>query len=84
MTQLAALAGATKLTGKVSITDRKGVTTLYDNEDAAHDAWKDKLDRLEHRRGAFFEKPKAAPKKAEPAIEVETERTGSGRRKRKS
>jgi hypothetical protein len=58
-TKLSEIAKAGKLRGKVCITDARGVTHEYADEQAAYAAWKDNIDSLEHRRGAFFVKAAA-------------------------
>lgn len=79
-TKLSELAGTDRLTGPVCVTDSKGMTHTYADEDAAAAAWSGK--RLEHRRGAFFEMAGPAPAPA-PKVEAEAESKKSSRRSRK-
>jgi len=60
-TELAKLAGTSRLRGGVCVTDAKGVTHSYDDEAAAAAVWDSKVGRMEHRRGGFFERAGAAP-----------------------
>jgi hypothetical protein len=63
-TGLAKLAGKERLVGKVCITGADGITYEYANEIVAFGAWKDRIDMLTWRRGAFFEgkrEPAAVP-----------------------
>jgi hypothetical protein len=66
MGKLAELAKAKTLKGKVMITRADGTSRTYATEAEAEKAAAT-LD-LEHRRGAFFEKPKAAPA---PVVDAE-------------
>ena len=77
MGKLAELAGAAELHGKVCITDTKGATHEYPNEAAAEADWGDKASRLEHRRGAFFEREPEAP--SEPPKKKKASKKHSGR-----
>ena len=77
-TVLAELAGANTLRGKVCVTDAKGITHHYENEEAANDVWGGKVSSLEHRRGAFFE---VATKPA-PKVEKDTKSSSSSSSKR--
>lgn len=60
-TKLAALAGATQLTGAVCITDANGVVHQYEDEAEAYEVWKDHVESLKHRRGAFYHEAVAPP-----------------------
>ena len=69
MGKLAKLAGTEALKGQVVVTDQKGLTTVYDDEDAALKGIGDV--KVEHRRGAFFvvEAETAKPPRAALAME---------------
>lgn len=62
MGKLAQLAGAKELTGKVQVNGQDGIAHVYEDEAAAEAVWGGQADRLEHRRGAFFETGKPKPK----------------------
>ena len=53
--QLATLAGASRLKGVVLVTDARGTTHRYADEESAELVWGPRSAQLEHRRGAFFE-----------------------------